>query len=316
MRKNRWLASCAVAAAIATGCSGGSPVTVTNRPLAEQLQERREAQQVEQDVPDAIAFAETWEAGTFLRLNLTGAEERAVLRSGPGDSFGQTALIETGVEVLTTGNQTGEWVHVLYSAFEGWIHADDIEIAIERTAPPIEESRQEIIRYVIASEYGGLNVRSGPGTQHDLLLGTSNGDEVQGTGNIDGAWVEVVVDGTTGWVAGRHVQFVDGGGSPVSAPATAAPRRAPATTAAPETTVAPEVGADTEEGGEEEAPRQGNDDPPAEQAPETAEPENAQTTEAPATTQAPETTAAPAPTEAPATTAAPAPAEPAPAADQ
>ena len=314
MRITNWLAACGVVGLLASGCSLGSPVSVTNRPLAEQLDERAAELESLEETPEAVAFTDTWESGTFLRLDTTeGAEP--ILRSGPGANFGETTRVEAGAEVLATGNQTGEWIHVLYSAFEGWIHADDIEIAIERTAPPIEESRQEIIRYVIASEYGGLNVRSGPGTQHDLLLGTSNGDEVQGTGNIDGAWVEVVVDGTTGWVAGRHVQFVDGGGSPVSAPATAAPRRAPATTAAPETTVAPEDGSDTE-GGEEEAPRQRNDDPPAEQAPETTEPENAQTTEAPATTQAPETTAAPAPTEAPATTAAPAPAEPAPAADQ
>lgn len=323
MRKNRWLASCAVAAAIATGCSGGSPVTVTNRPLAEQLQERREAQQVEQDVPDAIAFAETWEAGTFLRLNLTGAEERAVLRSGPGDSFGQTALIETGVEVLTTGNQTGEWVHVLYSAFEGWIHTSQVDVAIERTAPPIEESRREIITYVIASEFGGLNVRSGPGVQHGLLFGTSNGDEVEGTGNIDSGWVEVRIDGQLGWVAGRHVRLLDGS-SPVSAPAPAprTTRRAPATTTteAPEAPEAAEGGAEGESEDEETpAERSRNAESGEDQPAETQAPANSEApAEAPATTPAPAATeapaATPAPSEAPATTAAPAPPTEAPAA--
>ena len=199
MRKTSCLAAFGIAGLLASGCSLGSPVSVANRPLAEQLEERNAQIQVE-ETPEAIAFTDTWESGTFLRLDVANGEQ-PILRSGPGPSFEEAARIESGAEVLATGNQTGEWIHVLYSAFEGWIHTDQVDIAIERTAPPIEESRRDTITYIIASEFGGLNVRSGPGTQHDLLLGTSNGDEVRGTGNIENGWVEVIVEGTTGWVA-------------------------------------------------------------------------------------------------------------------
>ena len=178
MRKTSCLAAFGIAGLLASGCSLGSPVSVANRPLAEQLEERNAQIQVE-ETPEAIAFTDTWESGTFLRLDVANGEQ-PILRSGPGPSFEEAARIESGAEVLATGNQTGEWIHVLYSAFEGWIRSDQVDIAIERTAPPIEESRRDTITYIIASEFGGLNVRSGPGTQHDLLLGTSNGDEVRG----------------------------------------------------------------------------------------------------------------------------------------
>ena len=293
MRKTSCLAAFGIAGLLASGCSLGSPVSVANRPLAEQLEERNAQIQVEQ-TPEAIAFTDTWESGTFLRLDVANGKQ-PILRSGPGPSFEEAARIEPGAEVLATGNQTGEWIHVLYSAFEGWIHTDQVDIAIERTAPPIEESRRDTITYIIASEFGGLNVRSGPGTQHDLLLGTSNGDEVRGTGNVESGWVEVIVEGTTGWVAGRHVQLLDGT-SPVSAPVTAAPRRQ---ATAPPTSVEEGEGAEGDanegEGDDEEAQApEGNNAPEAE-APEA---------EAPAATEAPQTTAAPAATEAPATTAA------------
>ena len=265
----------------------GSPVSVTNRPLAEQLADRAAELEALERAPNAIAFTDTWESGTFLRLDVASGMH-PLLRSGPGENFAEVAPLEPGSEVLATGNQTGEWIHVLYSAFEGWIHVDHIDIAIERTAPPLEESRRETITYIIASEYGGLNVRSGPGTQHELLLGTSNGDEVAGTGNSDGGWVEVIVDGTTGWVAGRHVRLLDGT-SPVP---TAPPRRAPATTEAPATTT-PEEGEVVVEG-------DGGAELIEEQAP----------AEAPATTEVAQTTTAPAPTDAPTATA---PAESAPA---
>ena len=326
MRKTSCLAAFGIAGFLASGCSLGSPVSVANRPLAEQLEERNAQIQVE-ETPEAIAFTDTWESGTFLRLDVANGEQ-PILRSGPGPSFEEAARIEFGAEVLATGNQTGEWIHVLYSAFEGWIRTDQVDIAIERTAPPIEESRRDTITYIIASEFGGLNVRSGPGTQHDLLLGTSNGDEVRGTGNIENGWVEVIVEGTTGWVAGRHVQLLDGT-SPVSAPATAAPRRrapAPAPATAPPTSVEEGEGAEGDategegEAAEEEAPRrranQGDDEeaqaPEGNNASEAEAPaaEGPEPTEAPAATEAPQTTAAPAATEAPATTAAPAAIEP------
>ena len=313
MRKTSCLAAFGIAGFLASGCSLGSPISVANRPLAEQLEERNAQVQVE-ETPEAIAFTDTWESGTFLRLDVASGEQ-PILRSGPGPSFEEAARIESGAEVLATGNQTGEWIHVLYSAFEGWIHTDQIDIAIERTAPPIEESRRDTITYIIASEFGGLNVRSGPGTQHDLLLGTSNGDEVRGTGNIENGWVEVIVEGTTGWVAGRHVQLLDGT-SPVSAPAaTAAPRRrAPAPAPAPATAPPTSEGAEGEgadgdgpagdgDAAEEDAPRQRGGDEETE-----APAGNGAAEEAPAASDAPEPTEAPPATQAPAATEAPAPA--------
>jgi uncharacterized protein YraI len=56
---------------------------------------------------------------------------------------------------------------------------------------------------VIAQAYRTVNVRSGPGTQYDIIGQLTNGDEVRVTGRSDeeNDWLQIEYNNGTGWVA-------------------------------------------------------------------------------------------------------------------
>ena len=219
MQKSYWLAALTAAVLLISGCSIESPVSATNRPLAEQLADRQaEADAEPEATPDAIALVDTWESGTFLRLDVSENAAEVVLRSGPGPDFPEVAVVESGGEVLATGNQTGQWVHVLFAAFDGWVHSDNVVESFDRAPVDIAELEEQDPIYVVANSGGaGVNVRTGPAVGFELVTWASNGDELTGTGNTEGGWIEVRVDGLTGWSSGRLLQAV--GGTPAAAPA-------------------------------------------------------------------------------------------------
>lgn len=287
-------------ALIASGCSVslGSPVEVTNRPLAEQIADRNEAAETaSESIPGALAFAQQWPAGAFLRLDVAESGSEVALRSGPSSTFDQISDVPPGSEVIATGNQTGEWVHVLYAAFDGWIHVDNIVLGsvIDETVD-LASLDEETILYQVIGDIG-VNIRSAPSVNGELVGGASGGAEVLGTGEVSGSWIEIEHDGVTGWASGRWLRPLN---DVSTAPATtAAPRRqSPATTAAPSTTQEPtDPESTTQTGGGQEpvAPV-----PDATTAPTSVEPAPAtasSTTTAPVSTaEAPATTVAPAPT--------------------
>jgi len=200
----------------ASSCSLESPVSVTNRPLAEQLEERdgqlaaaaRESSALLN--PEALAFNEALDEGALVRLRITEEGIPAALHSGPASAYEVLSEIPAGSEVLATGNQTGEWVHVVYGDFDGWVST--VRIAFDDSAP----NAQQIVTadvvgltpvtYVVVGEAIGVNIRAEPDGSSELVSGASVGSHVVGTGNTEGAWVEVVFDGVTGWASGNYLE--------------------------------------------------------------------------------------------------------------
>lgn len=202
---------------VLTGCGAtdiGSPVTAVNRPLAEQIEEREAEQALAEEtgaVPEALAFTDTLAPGTFLRLDIREGGD-AVLVSGPGESFDPITSIEPGIEVLATGNQTGEWLHVLYAGFDGWIRSDLVAtgpIGIDDGAL-VEASEIEAVeqQFEVVGDVVGVNIRSGPDVSFDLITGASAGSRVTGTGRTEGSWFEVTFDGQTGWASSTYLRPV------------------------------------------------------------------------------------------------------------
>ncbi len=198
-----------------SGCSlsFSSPVSVTDRPLAEQIEERNAEAALMSDttVPDAIAFSDTWASGTFLRLDIK-ADADVILRSGPGGTYDEIASIADGAEVLATGNQTGEWIHVLYAAFDGWISTDDVTLGAVGSTPALVDpstARQQVVVYEVAGATIGVNIRTEPNVNGELVSGAPVGSVVTGTGRSDGSWVEVTFGETTGWASGNYLRPID-----------------------------------------------------------------------------------------------------------
>ncbi|MCC6804260.1 MAG: SH3 domain-containing protein [Anaerolineae bacterium] len=95
---------------------------------------------------------------------------------------------------------------------------------------------------VLAQAYRTVNVRSGPGTQYDIIGQLTSGDEVQVTGRSDedSNWLRVAFDGREGWVAYFTVTVL----SPTTGLEIVAPRDGQANVPPPPTSPAPSASTD------------------------------------------------------------------------
>ncbi len=222
-----------------TGCGSlGSPVSVSDRPLSERIDERNaelaatELPPVVDDgiastTPEAIAFSDTLASGDFLRLYVSTNGVDTSLRSGPGSSYDEIAALTSGAEVLATGNQTGEWVYVVYGDFEGWVSNRRLsigDVTPDEAVVTAAEVDSSAVLYVVDGDSIGVNMRAEPNANAELVSGAPAGSEVVGTGRIEGTWVEITFNGVTGWSSGNYltkIGTVDGTVS--NAPATDTP---------------------------------------------------------------------------------------------
>lgn len=207
-----------------TSCAFESPVSVTDRPLAEKLDDRQVSSDdtpgllqvdVGEVAPQSLAFAEARATGDFLRLHVSAEGVPAGLRSGPGPSYDLLADVPSGAEVLATGNRTGEWVHVMYADFDGWLSARRVTFDARDDEELVDAGDVEAttVTYVVSDEAIGVNIRVEPDASAELVSGAPAGSFVTGSGNTEGAWIEVSYDGVTGWASGNYLEPIDGDSS-------------------------------------------------------------------------------------------------------
>lgn len=208
-----------------SACAIESPVSITDRPLSEKLSEIRAADSTDlrsldeamsDAAPAAIAFTEALADGDFVRLHVTNEGVPATLRSGPGRFYDPLSEVPSGAEVLATGNQTGEWLHVMYADFDGWITARRVTIDESAGSQPVVDAAnvdRSPVTYVVSGEAIGVNIRAEPDAGSELVSGAPVGSVVTGSGNTEGTWVEVTYDGVTGWASGNYLELANANGS-------------------------------------------------------------------------------------------------------
>jgi uncharacterized protein YraI len=157
------------------------------------------------------------------------------VRSGPGTEYELLATIPAGSVVGFTGfmDGTGEWVQVDAAAGPlGWVAArylsnvpeglqvrpadlPEEEMAAPAPPPEVQEEADTFSQAVVtATATANLNVRSGPGTEYDILDTLPQGSVVGFTGFMDstGNWVQIdAAAGPVGWVAAQYLSNVPGG---------------------------------------------------------------------------------------------------------
>ena len=208
-------------ALLTTACGDlGSPVSITDRPLSERVADREATTSTiianNSDgepadlAPDAIAFSEALASGDFLRLEVDTNGVDTTLRNGPGTSYNELTTLGDGDEVLATGNQTGEWVYVVYGSFEGWISNRRLVIGdagtLEAAVVPAAEVQEALPVYEVYGNAVGVNLRAAPNAQSNLVSGASAGEQVVGTGRTDGSWIEITVGDVTGWASSNYLR--------------------------------------------------------------------------------------------------------------
>ena len=117
---------CLLLAVILGACSDlGSPVSIGDRPLSERIEARNQSSTTvavddsEEELaqtPESLAFSEAIESGNFIRLNVETNGVNTPLRAGPGAAYQELTSLPDGVEVIASGDQTGEWVYVVCTA--------------------------------------------------------------------------------------------------------------------------------------------------------------------------------------------------------
>jgi uncharacterized protein YraI len=173
------------------------------------------------------------------RARITG--DGLQVRVGPGTAYEVTASLAEGDEVDVLGrDEMGDWVKVgLESGEEGWVTAEFVDVGgnlkavLVITPEPIATSTTELTPTAMPSPTvspeatvpltpvptvtvpissrttgGGLRMRSGPGTNYEVLVSLAEDQEVDVLGRDEtGEWLKISLDsGEEGWVA---AEFVD-----------------------------------------------------------------------------------------------------------
>lgn len=223
--KNSWkcAALCLFGIVVLSGCGSlGSPVSITDRPLAEQMEDRAAGQSSttlpdvnENDsslsTPEAIAFSDALASGNFLRLDIDTNGIDTALRTGPGNEYEALASLGDGVEVLATGDQAGEWVYVIYGDLDGWVSNRRLSFGDGTAGPVIVQADEIEESFTVYEVYGnvvGVNIRAGANPKAELVTGAPTGSQVVGTGRTDGSWIEITYNGLTGWSSGNYLRPV------------------------------------------------------------------------------------------------------------
>ena len=173
------------------------------------------------------------------RARITG--DGLQVRVGPGTAYEVRTSLAEGDEVNVLGrDEMGDWVKVgLDSGAEGWVAAEFVDVgdnlkAVPVITPePIATPTTELTPTAMPSPTvppeataaptpaptvtvpipslttgGGLRMRSGPGTDYEVLTFLAEGQEVNVLGRDEtGEWLKISLDsGEEGWVA---AEFVD-----------------------------------------------------------------------------------------------------------
>jgi uncharacterized protein YraI len=137
----------------------------------------------------------------FLRVNV---------RSGPGVDFTPIGQITPGQGYRATGrsDEGNNWLRINFNGGGGWVAYFTVLVEGDAAILPIVEPAhpQQIVRQpeeILAQVFRTVNVRRDPTMQSDKIDQLFHGDEVPilGRDSAENDWLQVEIDGTTGWVA-------------------------------------------------------------------------------------------------------------------
>jgi len=139
-------------------------------------------------------------------------------RSGPGAGHNILTVLPGGTKLLvTTIDEDGRWYQVETSAGSAWINSrytiirgnlSDVPRLGEMTAdlptaPPQPDVPAGVAHLVVNTAY--LNVRSGPGIGHSVILTVPGGTELVALAiAADGKWYQVNTSAGPGWVNSNY----------------------------------------------------------------------------------------------------------------
>lgn len=138
------------------------------------------------------------------------------LRSGPGTSYDVVATATAGT-VLTRTGTTGSWSQIEYNgqtvyAYSSYLSTDSTSVTENSTTETETSSTTDVptsTEEVVAASgtvyvTDGVNLRTGPGTNYDIVAAVPAGTALTRTGTT-GGWTEVSYSGQTVYVYNDYI---------------------------------------------------------------------------------------------------------------
>ncbi|MCM3619265.1 SH3 domain-containing protein [Sutcliffiella horikoshii] len=131
------------------------------------------------------------------------------MRSGPGTNFSVVGTLHSSASAVQYLEENENWVKVHFDGVEGWVAKEYVTIAAKKQEAPAEqpaEPSEEAQGKVAIITTDGLNIRSEPSTQGEVLGSLSDGQQVEVLA-IRGEWINISYDGTVGWVHSDYAKI-------------------------------------------------------------------------------------------------------------
>ncbi|WP_010678250.1 SH3 domain-containing protein [Bacillus timonensis] len=160
----------------------------------------------------AIVFSITTNPGLPTNAETFAIIDTPILnvREGPGLSYARNAQVKQG-EKYTIIDKKGDWVKLqLSSGKTGWVASWLIKENQSNPKPTVSSS-------TVVSTVDGLRLRSGPGTNFQVIGSLNKGTEA-GFIEANNNWTKISLNGHIGWVSSQFVAAKQTSGSSNSKP--------------------------------------------------------------------------------------------------
>ncbi|UAL46293.1 SH3 domain-containing protein [Sutcliffiella horikoshii] len=132
------------------------------------------------------------------------------VRSGPGTNFSVVGFLHASATSVQYLEENENWVKVHSDGVEGWVAKEFVTILAKKkkkSQPEPTESTEETEGQSATITTDGLNIRSEPSTQSEVLGSLSSGQQVEVLA-IRGEWLNISYDGTVGWIHSDYANII------------------------------------------------------------------------------------------------------------
>ena len=141
---------------------------------------------------------------------VVGISTNLNVRKGPGTSYSVVGYLLNNEEVKVNYEKDG-WYNITFSGNkEGYVSKKYISLESDSTTenpekPPVSVNKQGIVKV-----NSTLNMRSGPGSNYNVIGTLRNNDKVEIIKEVNG-WYEIKFNGKSGYVSSQYVSMVEEG---------------------------------------------------------------------------------------------------------
>ncbi|WP_404443990.1 SH3 domain-containing protein [Sutcliffiella horikoshii] len=140
------------------------------------------------------------------------------VRSGPGTNFSVVGFLHTNATSVQYLEENENWVKVHFDGVEGWVAKEFVTILAkkkrkkeqqEETPPETDETEEteQTSGQSATITTDGLNIRSEPTTNSEVLGSLSSGQQVDVLATR-GEWLNISFNGTVGWIHSDYANMM------------------------------------------------------------------------------------------------------------